>query len=173
MKSEGEVGCEVPIPVAGVHQGSSRETVKLAAKRKASLVRSFPEHGTHSSSLSSPLVSSHFWKLRLEAFFLAFQKLCDLPIQNVKVCLTLCHPMDCSLSGSSVHRILQARIMEWVVISSSRASSRSRDQTQVSCTAGGFFAVWATREAQTLTVPEHCFLTMVYMQRPFLKCYLI
>ena len=41
MKSEGEEGCEAPILVAGVHQGSSREMVEPAAKRKASLVRSF------------------------------------------------------------------------------------------------------------------------------------
>ena len=46
--------------------------------------------------------------------------------------LTLCNSMDCSLPGSSVHRILQARILEWVVISSSRESSRPRDQIWVS-----------------------------------------
>ena len=45
---------------------------------------------------------------------------------------TLCDPMDCSLPGSFVHRILQARILEWVAISSSRRSSRPRDQTLVS-----------------------------------------
>ena len=38
-------------------------------------------------------------------------------------CLTLCNPMDCSLPGSSVHRILQARILEWVAIPFSRESS--------------------------------------------------
>ena len=38
-------------------------------------------------------------------------------------CRALCHPMDCSPPGSSVHRILQARILEWVAISSSRGSS--------------------------------------------------
>ena len=47
-------------------------------------------------------------------------------------CLTLCNPMDWSLPGSCVHRILQARILEWVVISSTRGSSAPRDQTQVS-----------------------------------------
>ena len=47
-------------------------------------------------------------------------------------CLTLCKPMDCSLPGSSVHEILQARILEWVVIPSSRGSSRPRDQSHVS-----------------------------------------
>ena len=47
-------------------------------------------------------------------------------------CLTLCDPMDCSPPGSSIHGILQARILEWVAISFSRGSSRPRDQTQVS-----------------------------------------
>ena len=42
-------------------------------------------------------------------------------------CLTLNNPMDCSLPGSSVHRILQARVLEWVAISSSRGYSRPRD----------------------------------------------
>ena len=54
---------------------------------------------------------------------------------------TLCNPMDCSPPGSSVHGILQARILEWVAISSSRGSSRSRDWTRVSCTAGRFITI--------------------------------
>ena len=45
---------------------------------------------------------------------------------------TLCDPMDCSPPGSSVHVIFQARILEWVAISSSRESSQTRDQTHVS-----------------------------------------
>ena len=61
-------------------------------------------------------------------------------------CLTLCDPMDYSLPGSSVHRILQARILEWVAIHFSRGSSRPRDQTQVSSIADTFFTIWATRE---------------------------
>ena len=55
--------------------------------------------------------------------------------------------MDCSPPGSSVHGILQARVLEWVVISSSRGSSQPRDRTWVSCTAGMFFTVWVAREA--------------------------
>ena len=47
-------------------------------------------------------------------------------------CMTLFNPMDCNLSGSSVHGILQARILKWVAISSSRGSSQPRDWTQVS-----------------------------------------
>ena len=61
-----------------------------------------------------------------------------------KSCPTLWNPMDCSLPGSSVHGISQARVLEWVVISFSRGSSQPRDQTWVSCIAGGFFTDWAT-----------------------------
>ena len=56
-------------------------------------------------------------------------------------CPTLCDPVDCSPPGSSVHGILQARILEWVAISFCRGSSRPRDRRQVSCIAGGFFSV--------------------------------
>ena len=51
--------------------------------------------------------------------------------------------------GSSVHGILQARL-EWVAISYSRRSSRPRHLTQVSCIAGRFFIIWATREARRI-----------------------
>ena len=61
-------------------------------------------------------------------------------------CLTL-RPIHCSPPDSSIHGILQARILEWVAIPFFRGSSQPRGQTQVSCIAGGFFAVWATREA--------------------------
>ena len=62
-------------------------------------------------------------------------------------CPTLCHPMNCSPPGSSVHRILQARILEWVGIPFSRGSSPPRDGTEVSCFAGRFFTIWDTKEA--------------------------
>ena len=65
-------------------------------------------------------------------------------------CLSLCDPMDYSPTGSSVHGILQARILEWVAISFSRESSWSRDWTWLSCVAGRFFTIWGTREAQCL-----------------------
>ena len=48
--------------------------------------------------------------------------------------------------------LLQPRILEWVAMPSSKRSSPPRDQTQVSCIAGGFFTVWATREALSLWV---------------------
>ena len=65
----------------------------------------------------------------------------------VQSCLTLCDPMDYSPPGSSVHGVLQARLLEWVAMPSSRGYSQPRDQTQVSMSpalAGGFFTTSAT-----------------------------
>ena len=56
--------------------------------------------------------------------------------------------MDCSPPGSSVHGILQVRILEWADISFCKRSSQPRDQTPVSRIAVRFFTVWATREVQ-------------------------
>ena len=67
-------------------------------------------------------------------------------ISEVKVahsCLTVCNPMV-----HTVHGILQARLLEWVLFPFSRESSQPRNWTTVSCTAGGFFTNWAIREAQ-------------------------
>ena len=63
-------------------------------------------------------------------------------------CPTLCDPMDCSLPGSSVHGILQARILEWASIPFSRGSSQPRARTQVFCITSRFFTIWVTSEAQ-------------------------
>ena len=54
-------------------------------------------------------------------------------------CPTLCDPMDCSLPGSSVHGISQARILEWAAISFSTACSQPRDRTRVSRIVGRHF----------------------------------
>ena len=61
--------------------------------------------------------------------------------------LTLCDPAHCSLPGSSVHVISQARILEWVDISFSKGSSQPRDRTHISCTGRWILYHWATREA--------------------------
>ena len=58
---------------------------------------------------------------------------------SLQSCLTLCDLMDSSPPGSSVHRILQARILEWVAMPSSRGSSQLRDQTHISLAAGRVF----------------------------------
>ena len=71
-------------------------------------------------------------------------------------CLTVCDPMDCSLPGSSVHGIFQARVLEWDATSFCRGSFRPRDQTQVSRIVGRCFTVWATiQEKWNITHPSH------------------
>ena len=62
-------------------------------------------------------------------------------------CPTFFDPMDCSLPGSSVHGIFQARMLEWIAISFSRGSSQPRNRTGVYRIAGRRFTVWATWEA--------------------------
>ena len=64
-----------------------------------------------------------------------------MDVKVTQSCLTLFDPVDCSPPGSSVHGILQARMLEWGAISFSRGSSPPRDRTQVSCTAGRFFCL--------------------------------
>ena len=61
---------------------------------------------------------------------------CKVNVKVAQACPALCDPMDCI-----VHEILQARILEWVAVPSSRGSSQSRDRTQVSLIAGRFFAI--------------------------------
>ena len=71
----------------------------------------------------------------------------EVEVLVAQSCLTLCRPMDCSLLGAFVHGILQARILKWVAISSSRGSSRLRDRTHVSWTGGCILYHWAPWEA--------------------------
>ena len=62
-----------------------------------------------------------------------------IPGKLLQLCPTLCDPMDCSLPGSSVHGILQARVLDWVAMPFSRGSSQPKDRTQVSHIVGRFF----------------------------------
>ena len=73
--------------------------------------------------------------------------------KSFQSCLTLCAPMDYRPPGSSVHAILQARILEWAAVPSSRGSSGPRGQTCVSypsCLGRGFFIPITIREAQDI-----------------------
>ena len=87
----------------------------------------------------------HIKKKKQEITFIAIgylQFACVCICSVAQSCQTLCHPMDYSLPGSSVHGIFPARILGQVAISSSRGSSQPRDQTHISCTlcpASGFF----------------------------------
>ena len=78
-----------------------------------------------------------------------------------QLCSILCDPIDCNPPGFCVHGILQTRILEWVDIPFSKGSSQPTDWTQVSCIAGRFFTIWATRE----TPVYMC----VYFKRQFLS----
>ena len=90
---------------------------------------------------------------------------------------TLCDPMDCSPPGSSVHGLLQARILEWVAIPFSRGSFQPKDRAQVSCIAGGFFTIWVIKEAQRTLGPgikrQHGILLWVTAGFFFLSFFLL
>ena len=92
------------------------------------------------------------WHLLLTCF----PKIRCLPILCfvAQSCPILCDPMDYNLPGSSVHGILQARILKWVAMPSSRESSQPSDRTQVSRIAGRFFTSWTTREALSQWVSQ-------------------
>ena len=86
-----------------------------------------------------------------------------------------CDPFGCSLPGSSVHGIFQARILERVAMPFSRGSSLPRDRPWVSCIAVRFFTIWATREAQVKMCVCVCVCVFSYLVaseflRPIMAC---
>ena len=83
------------------------------------------------------------WGEKLHQLWLQHWCVCSV----AQLCPTLCDPIGCSLLGSSVHGILQARILEWVATSSFRRSSWPRDWTCVSCFGRQILYYWATWEA--------------------------
>ena len=83
-------------------------------------------------------------------FFTSWATESESESEFTQSCPTLCNLMDCSLSGSSVLGIFQARVLERFAISFCRESSQPRNRTLVSRIAGRCFTVWATREAQIL-----------------------
>ena len=87
--------------------------------------------------------------------------------KSLHLCPTVCNPLDCRLPSSSVHWILQARILEWVAISFSRKSSWPRDWICISWTGRQILYCWATREdAEQATRRPYCRL---HPWRGFLK----
>ena len=116
-------------------------------------------HGTlrnllqHHHSKASIVQSSAFFMVLIYTLviyvcsgssLLLFSLISQSVVLVAHLCPTLCNPMDWGLPGSSVHGILQARILERVALSLPRRSSWPRDWTQVSCTAGRLLTVWAT-----------------------------
>ena len=81
-------------------------------------------------------------------------------------CVQLCNPLDCGSPGSSLHGILQTRMLEWGATSSSRESSLSRDGTHVSfgsCIAGRFFTAEPLGKSLKTTVLAHSSTTFKYI----------
>ena len=113
---------------------------------------------------ASPAPRQILSKLEVEIIFIYSSQFNNfLYTQSLQLCLTLCDPMDCSPPNSPVHGILQARILEWIAIPSSRVSSWLRDWTHiswVSCIAGGFFTHWATREAHII----YCMIVIEHLR---------
>ena len=100
-------------------------------------------------SWASPLFS-----ILISVNFSFWQHLKSENVSRSVISNSYCDPMDCSPPGSSVHGILQARILEWAYISFSRGSSWPKDWTQLSCLASKFFTIWVTGEA--LATSEVC-----------------
>ena len=99
--------------------------------------------------------SKESFSLLLVTLPLANPKCCcflSVCVKSLQLCPTLFKPMDCSLPDSSFHGIFQAGILEWIIMPSSRGSSRPRDWTHVSCIScivGRYFIHWVTWEATT------------------------
>ena len=96
---------------------------------------------------------------------------CVCVCEHAQSCLTLCNAMDCSLLSSSVHEILQARIVEKVAISTSRGSSQTRDQTHisyVSCIGMQILYHCITWESLIWRVNQHDFVIYMYFFPLFL-----
>ena len=90
-------------------------------------------------------VCQFFWAL----VFLAVKWGCCCCCLVAQSCPTLCYTMDRSPPVAPLSMgILQARVLDWVAMPSSRRSSQPRDRIQISHIADGFFTVWATRAAQ-------------------------
>ena len=91
------------------------------------------------------------WQLRRAQGI--FSRWCTMSCLVIQSCLTLCDPMNPSPPLSM--GILQARILEWVAMPSSKGSSQPRDQTQIFPIAGVFFTIWATREDRNVLKLQH------------------
>ena len=94
--------------------------------------------------------------------------------QSLQLCSTLCGPMDCSLPGSSVHGILQARILQWVVISFFKGSPQPRNWTHIFCITGRFLTTVPSTKLLKIScgiqIFHICFLLFFVLFLDFLFC---
>ena len=124
----------------------SLSRVRLLATPWTAVYQAPPSMGFSRQEYWSGVPLPSPWPLNNTSQILVLTALSVLLWLVAQLCLALWDPMNWSPPDSSVYVILQARILEWVAMPSSRGSSQPRAQTQVSCTAGGFFTIWATRE---------------------------
>ena len=129
------VACQVPLSMGFSRQG-------YWSRLPCPLPGDLPDSGIEPAFLMSPALAGGF-------FTTSATWEAEVKLLVAQSCLTLCDPMVCSPPGSSVHRILKARILEWVAIPFSKGFPWSREGTRISCIAGGVFTVWATREANS------------------------
>ena len=109
-----------------------------------------PQPGIEPKDFTAVKVSSpNRWTTR--EFPICFLCAC-VHAKSLQSCLTVCDPMDSNPQGPSVHGILQARILEWVTMPSSKGFSWPRDGTQVFCLVGGSFTTSATWEAHAFYI---------------------
>ena len=95
-------------------------------------------------------------------------------VQSLSWVQLFCDPMDCSPPSSSVHRVSQARILEWIAISFSVGSSWPRDQTRVSYICRRIFYHWATREAPDMWIDTYKYpYTHIYIHFHIFKTHVI
>ena len=98
-------------------------------------------------------------------------------VLSLQLCLTICNPLDCSLPGASVHEVLQARILEWLAMPSSRGSSWPRDWTHVSCIGRQVLYYNTTWEALLIWYPGYVLVPPLFgifcRIRPFLLILLL
>ena len=129
-----------------------------------------PDPGIESVSLMSPALAGGFfttnftWEAQLMHIQIYILHMCfHVLYLNILPCAVCCAeslshalhfvtPWSVACQGSLSLGILQARILEWVAMPSSRGSSQPRDRTQVSHLAGGSFTIWATREAHMFII---------------------
>ena len=140
-------------PIPGILQARTLEWVAISfsnAWKWKVKVKSL----SHVWLLATPWTAAHQAPLPME--FARQENWSGLPLpspfiaiaKSLQSCPTLCDPMDCSSPGSSVHGILQVRILGWVAVPFSGGSSQPRDQTWVSCIDRQILYHWATWEAR-------------------------
>ena len=113
-------------------------------------VKTSPTSWTHTSTCDFSFVVSNSL-----VFHQVFKGSINVKVIVAPLCPAFCDPMD-----YSVHGILQARILEWVVFPFPRGSSQPRNWTW-SLIAGGFFTSWATREAHLMYVRQILFCSFI------------